>query len=184
MMYFAKPGIENTEKSLNIALEEAEKRGIKYVVAASTWGATAEQAARIFKGKGIKLVIVTHNTGFKKPGDQEFKEESKRIVEEMGGIVYTGTMVTRGLGTAIRTKRGFSLDDIVSDTLRLFCQGAKVCLEIAAMACDAGLVPPEDIITVAGTGKGADTVFLVKADSSNNFFNMKVREILAKPSDF
>jgi hypothetical protein len=63
-------------------------------------------------------------------------------------------------------------------------QGIKVCVEIAAMACDAGLAPPGDVIAVAGTGQGADTACLIKGDSSNRFFQIKVREILAKPKEF
>jgi hypothetical protein len=52
------------------------------------------------------------------------------------------------------------------------------------MAADAGLIPCEDVIAVAGTGRGADTVALIRANSSNNFFQIKVREILAKPRAF
>jgi len=52
------------------------------------------------------------------------------------------------------------------------------------MASDAGLIPPGDIIAIAGTQKGADTAAIIKADSSNRFFDIKVREILAKPFDF
>jgi hypothetical protein len=63
-------------------------------------------------------------------------------------------------------------------------QGVKVCVEIAAMACDAGLAPADDVICVAGTGQGADTACLIKADSSNRFFQIRVREILAKPREF
>jgi len=63
-------------------------------------------------------------------------------------------------------------------------QGIKVCVEIVAMAADAGLIPFDDVIAVAGTDRGADTVAIIRANSSNNFFKIKVREILAKPRDF
>jgi hypothetical protein len=52
------------------------------------------------------------------------------------------------------------------------------------MASDAGLIPPGDIIAIAGTQKGADTAAIIKADASNRFFDIKVREILAKPVEF
>ena len=49
-------------------------------------------------------------------------------------------------------------------------------------ACDAGMVPEgEDIIAVAGTGKGADTVAIVQARPSDRFLDVRVRQILAKP---
>jgi uncharacterized protein len=66
----------------------------------------------------------------------------------------------------------------------MFGQGIKVCVEIAAMAADAGLIPAGDVIAVGGTGRGADTAAVIAADSSNRFFNIKVREILAKPVEF
>jgi len=57
-------------------------------------------------------------------------------------------------------------------------------LDSMAMAADAGLVPCGDVICVAGTGRGADTCAVVGANTSNRFFKIKVREIIAKPVDF
>lgn len=183
-MYFDRAGKHNTEAALRIAVEEAEKRGIRHMVAASTWGDTGLQAAKLLEGKGIVLVVVNHNTGFSEEGGQEFDQEKKAQIEQLGGTVYTGTMVLRNLGTAIRSVQSYSQQDLVANTLRMFGQGVKVCVEIAAMAADAGLIPCEDCIAVAGTGRGADTVAVIRANSSNNFFQIKVREILAKPRDF
>ena len=45
-MYFEKAGKENTQKTLQIAKEEALKRGISHIVVASTFGDTALAAAR------------------------------------------------------------------------------------------------------------------------------------------
>ena len=52
------------------------------------------------------------------------------------------------------------------------------------MVFDAGLVPPGDILAVAGTDRGSDTVAIIGANSSNNFFDIKAREILVKPGNF
>jgi hypothetical protein len=183
-MYFDRAGKHNTETALRIAMEEAEKRGIRHMVAASTWGDTGLKAAQLLEGKGIALVVVTHNTGFSEEGKQEFDEGTKAHIEKLGGTVYTGTMVLRNLGTAIRSLQSYSQQDLVANTLRMFGQGMKVCVEIVAMAADAGLIPCEDCIAVAGTGRGADTVAVIRANSSNNFFQIKVREVLAKPRDF
>jgi hypothetical protein len=183
-MYFEKAGAHNTEKALKIAVEEAQKRGIAYMVVASTWGDTGLKAAEILQGKGIALCVVSHNTGFSKEGEQEFDQTKRVQIEKLGGTVYTGTMVLRNLGTAIRTLQTYSQQDLVANTLRMLGQGMKVCVEIVAMAADAGLIPCEDVIAVAGTGRGADTVTLIKANSSNNFFQIKVKEILAKPREF
>ncbi|MBW2038149.1 MAG: hypothetical protein JRI46_00905 [Deltaproteobacteria bacterium] len=183
-MYFERAGAQNTEETLRIALEGAKERGIRHIVVASTRGDTGLQAAKLLQGTGITLVVITHNTGFSQEGKQEFEKVKRAQIEELGGKVYTGTMVLRNLGTAIRSLQSYSQQDLVANTLRILGQGMKVCVEIVAMAADAGLIPCEDVVAVAGTGQGADTVAVIRADSSNNFFQIKVREILAKPRDF
>ncbi len=179
-----KPEKDHTAKILQLAKEAALKRGIKFIVVASTGGETGLQAARVFHETGVQVIVITHNTGFKEPGVQECGLEAREEIRRLGGTVYTGTHVLRGLGAALRDRFTFSHELIVADTLRMFGQGIKVCVEMAAMASDAGLIPPDDIIAIAGTQKGADTVAIIKADSSNRFFDIKVREILAKPSEF
>lgn len=50
------------------------------------------------------------------------------------------------------------------------------------MAADAGLVrTDEDIIAIAGTRGGADTAIVVQPVNSQDFFDLKLREILCKP---
>lgn len=183
-VYFEKAGKQNTEKALEIALKACEEKGLKHVVVASTFGDTGLKAARLFKDKDINLVVVTHNVGFREPGNLEMTPETREEIEALGAKVYTGTMVFRNIGTAIREWQHYSQQDLIANTLRLFSQGIKVCVEIVLMACDAGLVPPEDVLAVAGTARGADTVALIKAMPSNKLFSLKVREILAKPRDW
>ena len=183
-IYFEEPGPKNTETCLRLALKARQERGIEHVVVASTHGDTGLAAARLFEGTGTNLVVVTHNVGFREPGTLEMSPETRAEIEALGARVYTGTMVFRSLGTAIRDLQHYSQQDLVANTLRLFGQGLKVCVEIALMACDAGLVPPDNVITVAGTARGADTVAIVAAMPSNRLFSLKVREILAKPANW
>jgi hypothetical protein len=50
------------------------------------------------------------------------------------------------------------------------------------MATDAGFIPEhEEIVTIAGTGYGADTVSVLRSAASKRFLDLKVLEILAKP---
>ena len=181
---FPTGGPQNTEKTLEIARAAALEQGVSHVVVASTGGETGLKAARIFKDSGAKVIVVTHNTGFKEPGAQEFDPGIREQLEKEGVTVYTGTMVLRNLGTAIRDLQGYSQQDLVANTLRMLGEGVKVCAEMAAMVADAGLVPPQDIIAVAGTRTGADTAVVIQAQPSNRFFKMKIREILAKPRDW
>jgi hypothetical protein len=64
----------------------------------------------------------------------------------------------------------------------MFGQGMKVCAEIVMEACDGGLVAENvETAAVAGTGRGADTVTLIRSKASKRFLELAVLEILAKP---
>ncbi|MFC2036325.1 pyruvate kinase alpha/beta domain-containing protein [Chloroflexota bacterium] len=181
IIYFDKPGTENTEEVLHIAKARAEELGIKSIVVATTIGSTAVKAAELFEG--MKVVVVTHVTGMMEANVQEFTEENRQKVENNGGLILTTTHAFSGLSGAMRKKfKMYLIGDIVASTLRLLGQGMKVVCEIAVMAADAGLVrTDEDIIAIAGTGRGADTAVVLTPVNSNDFFDLKVKEILCKP---
>jgi hypothetical protein len=183
-VYFEHAGKDNTEQTLQIAKDEALKRGIKYIVVASTVSDTGLQAAKMLKGTGIKLIVVTHSTGHRQPGEQLFNPETRREIESLGGVVFTGTDTFTGYEIAMGLRGWVSPQALISAVLRMFGQGMKVCIEIVAMAGDAGLIPIGDVIAVAGTGRGADTAIVVVANSTNRLFDIKIREILAKPKNF
>jgi hypothetical protein len=196
-VYFEKPGKENTEETLKIALEAARERGIDTVLVSSTTGWTALEALRVFDGSRIKLVVVTHQTGYRGPGVQMMPVETREKLEEAGVVVYTGTDVLTGsIDVGVSRQRPEKTDPlearlpyivppvstIVANTLRMFSQGVKVCAEIAMMAADAGLVAVDkSVITVAGSHSGADTAMVVTPSTSNRIRDMKFNEILAKP---
>ena len=179
--YFTNPGEENTDAVLALAKKRAEELGIKDIVVASTRGMTGVKASEIFKG--YNLVVVTHHTGFRQPGYQELTEENRRKIEANGGKIFTGTHVFMNVERAIRNKFGTAYPtEIMAQTLRLFCEGMKVAVEIAAMAADAGLIPVDrEVISIAGTGRGADTAIVVKPANSSRIFDMVIKEIIAKP---
>ncbi len=184
MKTFERPGLENTQETLAIAVGEANKRRLPLVVA-STRGFTAESASKLSVVHNVRLIVITHNVGFTEPGQHEFDRDLRKRLKDSGADVLTGTLPLRSLGTALRKCNGGSEQEIVNATLRMFCQGAKVCVEMAAMVADAGLVPPgEDIIAVAGTSQGADTACVVLPMPSNQFFNIRIREFLCKPGQF
>ena len=178
---FEKPGYKNTEQALAIMLEGIKQYRVNQVVVASTRGGTGLAAAKLLQDTGIKLVVVTHNYGFKEPGTHEMALETRGEIESLGATVFTGTMAFRNIGTAIREKLGYSQQDLIANTLRIFGQGIKVCVEIVMMAADGGMITPDDVLSVAGTARGADTVTLITPQSSNNLFDLKVKNILAKP---
>lgn len=184
MVYFDTKGADNTDRTLQIARDEALQRKIEYVVVASTRGNTGLQAAQLMQNTGIKLVVVGHSTGHIEPGQQLMDMGLKKQIEDLGAIVYLGTDVLTGFSSMMRKKNRFTEETMVADALRMFGHGTKVAVEIVAMASDANLLPVGDVIAVAGSGRGSDTCLLVAANSTNQFFDIKVREVLAKPRDF
>ena len=184
MRVFEKAGEHNTDETLAIAVAEAARRGVPLVVA-STRGATGRKALAAAAETEVRLIVVTHNTGFAEPGAQQLDPAVRGELEAAGATVHTGTLPLRGTGSAIRKRAGGSEEELVNSALRIFCQGAKVVVEMAAMVADAGLVrTDQDIIAVVGTGKGADTAAVVAPMPSNRLFDIKVRELLCKPGDY
>ena len=183
--YFDKPGKENTDKTLAIARQRAEELGVKNIVVATTIGDTAVKAVDVFAG--YKVIVVTHTDGFREPNTQELTEENRQIIESKGGIILTTTHAFGGIHRALGRGEGpppasLAMGDVISMALRTFGQGMKVVLEIAAMAADAGLVRvDEDVISIGGTRRGADTAVVLKPSYVHRFFETRVKEILCKP---
>jgi hypothetical protein len=113
-------------------------------------------AGEKFKGTGITVIAVAHQYGHRDmPGKTLFLPDNMARVQALGVKVHCGTDLLTATVAALREKYGGGPFGIVADSLRMFCQGAKVAVECAVMACDAGLVSPdEEIISIAGTSKG------------------------------
>ena len=181
IVYFDKPGVDNMEETLRIAKKRADELGIKTFVVASTVGNTGARAVEVFKG--MNVIVVSHSAGFRGPNTQELTEENREKIVKGGGVIFTATHLFSGVGAAMRKKfTTYLLGDIVANTLRLLGQGMKVVVEITVMAADAGLVrTDEDVIAIAGTGRGADYAVVVRPVNSADFFDLKIKEILCKP---
>ncbi len=181
--YFERPGKENTEECLKIALSAIKEQGYRHIVVASTTGSTGLLFAEALRDLNLNLVVVTHSAGFKSPNTQEMPEEVRQRIIQLGARVYTGTMITHSLETAFSQKfSGLYPTHLVAQALRRFGEGPKVCIECVMMAADAGLIPEEEeVLSVAGTGYGADTVMVIRSAVSKRFFNLRVLEILAMP---
>ena len=180
-VYFPEPGSANTEKTLKIAKKRAEQLGIKTVVVASTSGETGVKAVRLLTN--CKVVVVTHVTGFAAPDTQELTPQNRARILDKGGLILTATHAFGGVGRAVRRRfNSYQVDEIIAHTLRVLGQGAKVACEIALMAADAGLIrTDEEVISIGGTGSGADTALVIKPAHTHDFFELKVKEVLCKP---
>ncbi len=184
--YFERGGPQNTEKALQIAKKYADQFNVKKIVIASTTGTTASKSLEIFNPKKYNIVVITHSyyfVGLK--NRQEFSEDLMENLREQGLKIFSGTHAMAGIERSMRKSLNQWLPiEILAKYLRTnFSQGVKVCMEIATMAADAGLIKnlDEDIICIGGSGRGADTVCLIKAMPTSSFDQMRVKAILAKP---
>jgi hypothetical protein len=185
ILYFDKPGPQNTEAVLRAAVTRARQLNVTHVVVASTRGETALQCQKAFEGMGVQIVCVGEHAGFYGGGDNQVLTEAvQQELEGKGVRVFIGSHALSGVNRSITNKfGGISSVEIIAYTLRQFGgEGSKVAVEIAVMAADAGLIPTDrEVIAIGGTGKGADTALVLKAAHMNNFFDLEVREIIAKP---
>jgi hypothetical protein len=175
IVYFEKPGKDNTEATLRLAAARAKARGIKKIVLASTRGDTARLAAERWANSGIKMVVVPHQYGFM--AGQRFPAELVAELAGQGHTVHFGTML-------FHTEKLYGMDTphVMANLLRTFCQGMKVCVELIFMAVDGGCVDPgEEVVVVAGTGRGADTAVVAIAAPSTKLPELHITEIICKP---
>lgn len=179
--YFEKAGAQNSEKTMALAKDRAKDLDIEHIVVASTSGETGALATETLSEHHI--VVVTHSTGFKNPNDQQLETTYRERIEVANADILTCQHALGGVGRAVRRKLGtYQLEEIMAFTLRNFCQGIKVVCEITIMAADAGLVPAgEEIIAIGGTGRGADTAAVIRSANAQDFFDLRVLEILCKP---
>jgi hypothetical protein len=178
--YFDEPGNVNTAHCLNIAKTEAEDNGYKYIIVASTTGETGTIFAEGLKGIDVDLMVVTYADD---KGQSTIPEKSRKNIVDNGATLFNAPPLSGLIDRAFGDKYGEQRPSaIVRDTLTRFGQGLKACCECVMSATDGGLLQEGmEVIAVAGTVKGADTVAVLKAASSKRFMKLKVLEILAKP---
>ncbi len=176
VVYFESISPDNTAVTLKLAQERLNALGIKKLVLASTTGATATKAMEFFKGAGVKLIVIPHQYGFIRK-ENPFPQDLIKTLQDAGHEVHFGTMLFH-----TDSFYGSNIATVMANLLRCFSQGVKVCFEITLMAADAGLLKTgEQVIAVAGTGRGSDTALIMQAATSQNLKKLRVNEILCKP---
>jgi len=178
-MYFNEEGKVNTEKVVELAIEAARENNIKHIVVASNTGATA----RLFLDSGLEITCVTHVYGFGLPGTNEMTLKDRDELTGMDMKVLTTTHVLSGAERCFSSKfGGINPVEIMANSLRMFGQGVKVCVEVAVMALDSGMIPyGESIIAVGGTGRGADTAVILKPAHARDILSTRIQQIICKP---
>lgn len=165
---------------MQAALQRAQELQITQFVVASSTGRTARQAAEIFGDLG-KIVGVHFSRGH---WEQWAAPDEQMVAQaEAQGVTFlTCAHSFGGLGFALEGIGTLPLSRVMARTYWTFCQGMKVVVEVVTMAADAGLLKmDEEVISIAGTSTGADTAVVISPAYSNKFFDLRVREIIAKP---
>jgi len=184
--YYEELKKENTPTTFEAALQRGKELGINTFVIASTSGSTGVEASKAFYGQN--LIIVSHSYGSREPDKWMFTDENLAVLKEKGVPIVTAAHAFGGITRAMNqmsiqgAPTTYVIGDIVANTLRMFGQGMKVVVEIACMAADAGMVRCDtDIISIGGSGRGADTAVVLQPANSHRLFQTKIREIICKP---
>jgi hypothetical protein len=182
-MYFDAPGKENTLATLKEGAARGQALGLTEAVVATTSGETALAALEIFTG--VKIIAVTYHCGFNEPFKAMMPMETRARLESAGVTIVQATHALSGIERSVAKKHGGVYPALlIADTLKLLGQGTKVAVEVSVMAADAGVLSGRDVVAIGGSSSGADTALIVKPAHQNNFFDLRVREIICKPRAF
>ncbi len=177
---------ENTQAVVRVVGEHLRAARVKHVVMASNTGYTAAQFAPLAKANPkVSFVAVKMAPAIDALYDVKWSARYGKVMEQAGIKLVCGThALTGGVDRALRAKfdGGFPPGAIIAQTLYLFSQGMKVCVEVIAMACDAGLLPEGvQVVACAGTGSGSDTAIVATSAASANLFDLDIHRVLAMP---
>lgn len=195
IVYFQTPGPHNTGKVVEAVKDRLKDGDIKHVVVASISGRTALRVAAELKGMGVSVVCVSGYAGWLTQHGIEYpfvkgevKEKLERlnvaIVDKMPSTL-SGDTIDYGLARYGYTPASW----VVAETLEAVGgYGFKTAVEAILMATDCATVPPStNVISLAGTDKGADTAIVAKSTFSPCVFSsdaarrFQVLEIIAMP---
>jgi hypothetical protein len=150
--YFEKPGKINTDAVLEIVKTRAQELQINTIVVASYRGFTAEKAVKALHGQNIIVI-----GGFLEPNPQNlsetFSQGDEKLIREKATVLIA-THLFSGINRAVRKKFDTSSPgEIAAQTLRMVGTGVKVAIECAVL----------------------------RPVNSQDFFDLRLKEILCKP---
>lgn len=196
ILYFDAPGPQNTDHVVAMVKKRIEKGDVGHIIVCSITGKTALKVAETVKGIDVHVYCVSGAAswqihGYKWPlirGSIRRKlEELKVCIVERTPSTLSGDTVDYGLARYGWVPASW----IIAETLEAVGgYGLKTAVEGILVATDSGVVPPYNtVISVAGTGSGADTAILAKATFSACIFShdpdkrFQILEILAMPKN-
>jgi len=167
--YFNEPGPQNTETVFEAVKERLEHTGVKTVVIASDSGETAVKLCDSIREPGINIIAIS----WKKMNPENVHKLKEKGVE----VVQESHTPLSGKDAKVMAYTYYTLG-----------QGFKVAVELAMIVVDMELIKAgQDVLSIAGTGNGADTAVLLKASSTKDIIGpdtanrLEVKEIVAMP---
>jgi len=161
--YFDAPGEENTSDVFDCAKERASELGIKHILIPSVRGVSAEKALDFFASDDLTLFFVGTDPA-------SFSPETKKRIDDAG------------FKLAFYKEVDYQYLDEVKNAFRRFGQGTKVAVELTLIATQVEIVEPgAEVVALGGSSKGLDTALVIKAATSDEFYELEIREILCKP---
>jgi len=195
ILYFETPGPHNTDMVVEAVRERIKEGDVKYVVVASISGRTALKVAEELQDMRVSVVCVSGYAGWLAQHGVEYpfvrgevREKLERlnvtIVDKMPSTL-SGDTIDYGLA-----RYGYiPASWVVAETLETVGgYGLKTAVEAILMATDCSALPPSsNVVSLAGTDKGADTAIVAKSTFSPCVFDsnaarrFQVLEIIAMP---
>jgi uncharacterized protein len=195
--YFAEPGPQNTETTLQRALERARALSLTQVLVASDTGKTARRVLELFPRPPFSVTVVTNPPGTELPLEilheylPRFKKH-KRELEAKGVSWVQASLADDAIDELSRAgARVLSVDwaelaEFTSSDLSALDRvgvGLRVGVTLTLAAHLAGAVAPgTEVLTITGTGfggGGADTALVVRTGAV--WKDWRVLETITRP---
>lgn len=200
--FFESVGEENTNEVIKTVVDRAEEGGIEAVIVASISGKTSVKVAEQLKKRGlrIKVICISGPPSWKKYPEYKFpliKEEMRKRLDALGIKVINDVEepfrpITFRNWWEKKTVEVFRPEADLF-WMSLICVGGhgfRTAVEVVFMAEEAEVINKgEMVISIAGTGTGADTAIVMKTSRFEDAVGvdpekrMKIYEILAMPKE-
>ena len=185
MVVFDKPGKENAEAVLRLAVEKAKETGAPAVVLPSGTGETGDLALKTAEelGYGGRIVVVRTVSKAALNGGNKMAPEKKQELEKKGAVVVSCAHALSAGERGISAKyHGVYPLELMAQTLRVFGQGMKVAFECAVMALDTDAIPyGVPVVSMGGSSYGVDTAVVITPAYSADILDTRIHEVLCKP---
>jgi len=195
ILYFDTSGPHNTDKVVRAVTERVKDGDVKHVVVASISGRTALRVAEELKTLEVSVVCVSGCPSWLVMSGVEYpfvRGEVRNKLERLNVTIVDKTPSTLSgdtLDYGLARYGYIPASWVVAETLEAVGgYGLKTAVEAILMATDCAAVPPcVNVISVAGTDKGADSAIVAKSTYSPWVFSsdatrrFQILEIVAMP---